>query len=70
MSYQNWSQLIVLSRGKRQPHQLYFGQYLTSEAFLKFGLSEKHTNICAIFLMLMLRKIFFNFCVLFRKSEL
>ena len=39
---------------------------------VKFGLSEKHTKICAIFLMLTSKprgRFFFKFCVLLRKSE-
>ena len=42
--------------------------------FLMFGLSEKHTKIGAIFLILSKRpnheEDFFKFCVLLRKSEL
>ena len=38
---------------------------------VKFGLSEKHTKICAIFLMLWTyQEDFFKFCVFLRKSEL
>ena len=50
-----------------------------SKSYVKFGLSEKHTKICAIFLMVWTftskcknheKVFFFKFCVLLRKSEL
>ena len=57
-----------------------YEQHSNVEQQVKFRLSKKHTKICAIFIMLCslyiylenvltTRKIFFRFCVLFRKSE-
>ena len=42
--------------------------------FVKFGLPEKHKNICALFLMLWTftqkhEEDFFKFCVFLKKSE-